>query len=157
MKKTEATKATTALAVANPSVSDAIQVINDQLKQMKHVTDSTYVSPCKISTVNGMIDIKTETSVEKLMTAYATVKMRVEAIENAYTEFGIDSYSVIKIDGGTLTEWKKDINLRLQVIQYKDKVDELTAIKKEWEELMDKEDRKALLLKKMQSKGILEA
>lgn len=148
-------KKSEALVVAVPGVTDAIDRINAEIKQIKHVTESSYSTSGKITTVNGTIDVKTETKVPELVTAYATVVTRVAAIEAAYDELGISEYQVVKIDGGTRDEWKKDIKLRIQVIQYKDRLDELNSFKKEWEELMDKEDRKAALAKKMQSKGLM--
>jgi hypothetical protein len=45
--------------------------------------------------------------------------------------------------------------LRIQIIEQKDKLDELNELKKEWEELLDKEDRKAILMKKMANKGLV--
>jgi DNA polymerase III epsilon subunit-like protein len=72
-----------------------------------------------------------------------------KAIQNAYNEFGITTHPIVKVEGFTEEEWKQDCLLRIQIIEQKDKLDELNEMKKEWEELLDKEDRKAMLLKKM--------
>jgi hypothetical protein len=87
--------------------------------------------------------------------AFASVQSRIKAIESAYSELGRDEYPVVKIEGGTEEEWKQDCMLRIQIIEQKDKLDELNELKKEWEELLDKEDRKAILMKKMANKGLV--
>ena len=148
-------KAELAVMVAETSVGDAIQVLNDKIASLKHITESVYCTSGKVVMSSGStLDIKTETNKENLIKAYASIKARVSDIEGAYEDLGIVKYPLVKIDGGSIAEWKKDITLRLAVIDHKDEVDNLTSMKKEWEELMDKEDRKALLLKKMMAKGI---
>ena len=144
-----------AVAVVVPSVPSALEVIDREIKSLKHITDSTYVTSGKINGANGQVDIKSETKQEVLVKAFASISARAADMENAYAELGISEYPVVKIDGSTVNEWKKDITLRLAVIQHKDRLDELNALKAQWQELMDKDDRKALLLKKMQEKGLV--
>ena len=146
---------TLAVAVVTPSVPSALELIDKEIKSLKHITDSTYVTSGKVNGANGQIDIKTETKQDVLVKAFASISARAEDIEKAYDALGITEYPVVKIDGSTVAEWKKDIMLRLAVIQHKDRLDELNALKAQWQELMDKDDRKALLLKKMQEKGLV--
>lgn len=134
---------------AQSSVPDAINKINQRIAALKHIQDSVYKTSGKITMSGGQKDIKTETSVLALVTAFSSVQARMEALEKAYKALGISSYPVVKIDGSTVDEWKDDINLRIQIIEQKETLDELNTYKKEWEELMDKEDRKILLLEKM--------
>lgn len=139
-----------AVVVASTSVPDAIQAINEKIKALVHIQDSVYLTSGKVKTATGERDIKTETNVTELVKAFSSLQMRAESLEKAYDALGMTSYPVVKVDGYTLEDWKKDILLRKQIIEQKDTLDELNAFKKEWEELMDKEDRKAILAKKME-------
>lgn len=132
------------------SVPDVIEQINKKISALKHIQESVYLTPGKVSMAGGQKDIKTETSVLELVKALSSVQARAKAIEEAYASLDYGTYPEVKIDGGTVAEWVADIKLRIQIIEQKETLDELNNYKKEWEELMDKEDRKALLLKKMQ-------
>jgi hypothetical protein len=138
------------------NVPEALQVLTEQIKSLKHIQDSVYKTNGKLTLTNGgTVDLKTETSVDKVVIAFASVSLRAKAIQNAYNEFGITTHPIVKVEGFTEEEWKQDCLLRIQIIEQKDKLDELNEMKKEWEELLDQEDRKAMLLKKMASKGLV--
>ena len=133
------------------SVPDALQAINDRIAAMKHIQECVYLTSGKITTGSGgQKDIKEEKNVTELVKAFSGILFRAKAIEEAYDELGINSYPAVKVDGGTVEEWKKDILLRIEIINQKDTLDELNSLKKEWEDLMDKEDKKAMLVKKME-------
>jgi hypothetical protein len=140
------------------SAPEALAVLNEQIKSYKHIQDSVYKTPTKGSlrlSDGSTVDLKSETSIDKVVMAFASVQSRIKAIESAYSELGREEYPVVKIEGGTEEEWKQDCMLRIQIIEQKDKLDELNELKKEWEELLDKEDRKAILMKKMANKGLV--
>lgn len=149
MSKKDATS--TALTVQT-SVPDAISVINEKIAKLKHIQDSVYKTPGRIQMAGGEKDIKVETSVTELVKAFSSVLFRAKAIDEAYTALGLDGKQrpVTKVDGGTVEEWTEDIKLRIAIIEQKETLDKLQSYKKQWEELMDKEDRKAMLLKDME-------
>lgn len=132
------------------SVPEFLTSLNQKISRMKHIADSVYKTNGKVRTASGEMDIKTQTSPAELVKAFSGILVRAQSMEQAYEVLGITNYPVVKIDGGTVEEWKSDIQLRIEIIEQKDQLDELNALKKEAEELMDKEDRKALLLKKME-------
>lgn len=138
------------VAVATTTVSQGIELVNAELKTLKHIQDSVYVTSGKIAAANGTVDIKTETNKDILVTGLSVIIAKKNAKEAAYEALGIANYPVVKIDGSTEEEWVKDITLRIAIIDQKDRMDELNAIKKEYEALMDKEDRLAILNKKVQ-------
>ena len=150
-------KAKASLEVATvSSAPEALAVLNEQIKSYKHIQDSVYRTKGTLKLSDGStIDLKSETSIDKVVMAFASVQLRARAIETSYSELGRTKYPVVKIDGSTEDEWKQDCLLRIQIIEQKDKLDELNQLKKEWEELLDKEDRKAILMKKMASKGLV--
>lgn len=131
-------------------VPEALKKIDLKINEMKHIQDSVYTTNGQITMgTGGKKDIKSETSVDELVKAYASVKARAEYLEQAYTDLDFKRYPVVKVDGFELKDWKRDILLRISIIEQKDTLDELKSLKKEWEELMDKEDRKKILMEKM--------
>ena len=145
-------KATSTALTVQSSVPDALQAINEKIAALKHIQESVYVTSKKISTSSGQKDIETETSVTELVKAYSGVLFRAKAIDEAYADLfpEMTTRPVTKVDGSTVEDWKKDILLRIAIIEQKETLDELTGLKKEWESLMDKEDKKAMLIKKME-------
>lgn len=137
------------LVLASTSVPDAIAVINEKIKALKHIQDSVYVTSGSITMHGGNCNVKDETSITKLVQAYSSVLYRARAIDEAQAELGITSMPLTKVDGHTVEEWKQDIKLRLDILNQKETLDKLQGYKKQWEELMDKEDRKAILMKEM--------
>lgn len=137
---------TTALA----KVSDNISLLEERLKEIKNIETSTWATSGRITMLGGTIDVKTEQSVDKLVMAYANILNSTERLAQAYAALGIDSYPAPKVDGYTQEEWKKDIELRIRIINQEDEKKALTELKNEWVELMDKDDRKALLAQKME-------
>jgi hypothetical protein len=149
MAKNQATS--TALTVQS-TVPDALEAINKKIAALKHIQESVYVTSKKISTSSGQKDIENETSVTELVKAYSGILFRAKAIDEAYVDLfpEMTTRAVTKVDGSTVEDWKKDILLRIAIIEQKETLDELTGLKKEWEGLMDKEDKKAMLIKKME-------
>lgn len=138
------------------SAPEALAVLNEQIKSYKHIQDSVYKTKGTLKLSDGStIDLKSETSIDKVVMAFASVQLRARAIEMSYATLERSEYPVVKVDGSTEDDWKQDCLLRIQIIEQKDKLDELKELKKEWEELLDKEDRKAILMKKMASKGLV--
>ena len=129
--------------------SDNIKLLDAKIKEMKDIETSTWVTSGKITMIGGTLDIRTETSIERLVQGYANVSNSAERMASAYGELGITSYPVTKIDGASKDEWRQDILLRIKIIQQKDTLDKLKDMKHKWEELMDKEDRKAALADEM--------
>jgi hypothetical protein len=150
-------KAKASLEIATvSSAPEALAVLNEQIKSYKHIQDSVYRTKGSLKLSDGStIDLKSETSIDKVVMAFASVQSRIRAIESAYSALERTKYPVVKIEGGTEEDWKQDCQLRIQIIEQKDKLDELNELKKEWEELLDKEDRKAILMKKMANKGLV--
>lgn len=139
---------TTALTVSS-SVPDVLKAIDKKMQSLKHIAESVYSTPKKISTANGSVDISEVKDVNEVVKLLSSVNARIKAQEEAYELLGIASYPTVKVDGGTRDEWVKDAQLRIDIINQKDTLDELNSLKSEWSQLMDKEDRKAVLLEKM--------
>jgi hypothetical protein len=140
----------TEMVLAVASVPDAITAINKKLAELKHITDSVYKTKKSFDGFN----LETETKVENLVKMLSSIRAREKAYNDAQSELatsfnGSFTAAPFKVEGSTGDEWAYDIVLRIKIIQQKDTHDKLVGMKKKWEELMDKEDRKNLLLKEM--------
>jgi hypothetical protein len=136
---------------ATSNVSEFLVALDSQIADLKKVQETPYKTNGRITRGNGsVLDIKECKDIAELVGAYSGILFRSKAFEEAYSDLGIDKYPAIKIEGYTPEEWKSDILLRKSVIEYQDKYNTLTQMKKEWEDLMDKEDKKALLFSKME-------
>lgn len=147
-------KKTNVLALTtDTTVIQGIEYIKQQLAELKSIETTSWKTPGKIKIGDGSLkDLKEETNQSELVKAFSTIKLRLKSLDEAYDDLGISPAPVSKIDGGTYEEWLHDFKLRLQVLNQKETYEELKAMEKEWSELMDKEDRKALLIQKMQKR-----
>lgn len=135
-------------AVAVVSVMDGIEVLNSKIDALKHIQESVYKTGGKLAGFNN--NIKDEMSIMELIKMGSSVKAR----EEHYTEYAnkmlkLRTFPVFKLDGYTLEEYTSDITLRIAILENKERLDALNELKKEYTELMDKEDRKAILAAKL--------
>jgi hypothetical protein len=143
---------TSALALTTTSsVPDAISVINQKIADLKHIQESVYLTSGKVNGANGQIDLKELKTVPEIVRTLSSILARAAAEESAYAAVGYTTHPVVKVDGGTVDEWTADAKLRIAIIEQKETLDKLQGFKSKWEELMDKEDRKAMLLKEMEA------
>ncbi len=152
-----AKKNTTAVAVVTPStdVITNIDKLNNELSSLQKINETPYKTGGSKTFPGFGKPIKDMDNIEDLIKLGSSVSQREKAYnEFAETQLGLTKYATAKFEGHSANDWIEDIKLRLQIVQYKKRYDELTTLKKEWEELMDKEDKKVRLIKKMESVGI---
>jgi len=132
------------------SVPEILKAIDSKIAEIKLIQDSVYKTNKIIKLAGGtQVNLETEDKIDNLVKAYASISAREEQYTKAQAELGITTAPVCKIDGYTKEDWKSDILLRKSIIEQKDTLDQLSEMRKQWTDLMDKEDRKAILLEKM--------
>lgn len=133
------------------TVSEGISFIVEQINKLKHIQETPYKTPGKI-TMGGsvVVDIKETKEIDTLVKAYSVVATKINAASAAYEKLGFTTYKQPKVDGGTIDEWTDDVKLRLEVIQFTKKLEKLQKTKKAYEDLMDKEDKLNLLNKQVE-------
>lgn len=142
MKKTEKTPA---LVKVN-EVPEVLSLLEKEIGKLKSVSDSVYKTS---GSLDGFGDIKQETKIENLIRAYSSVKGRENAYNDAAKDLGLTTYPQFTVNGGTASDWKQDILLRIDIITHKDKLDKLTEYKEKMSKFLSAEDQKAMLLKEM--------
>jgi hypothetical protein len=146
-----ARKSTTATEVALGTQFDVpsiIQVLDAKLNSMKHITESKYRTS---GTLDGIGDIKKETKIENLIRAYASIIAREEVYNRAAIELGITTYPTFEANGSSSEDWKRDIKLRIDIINQKETADKLTEYKDKMSKFLSAEDQKNMLMTEMAS------
>jgi hypothetical protein len=146
-----ARKSTTATDVALGTQFDVpsiIQVLDAKLNSMKHITESKYRTS---GTLDGIGDIKKETKIENLIRAYASIIAREEVYNRAAIELGITTYPTFEANGSSSEDWKRDIKLRIDIINQKETADKLTEYKDKMSKFLSAEDQKNMLMTEIAS------
>lgn len=144
-------KAEKATTLAIKGVPEGIELVNQRIADLKHITESVYKTTGRVTGFPNKI--QDETNIAELVKMFSSVAGRGAAYEAAQKTLELKSVPVFRVDGGTVAEFKHDIQLRIAIIANKETLDELNTIKKEYTELMDKEDRMKLLAKRLEKFG----
>lgn len=132
-------------------IIDAVQKINSKLAELKHIQDSVYKTGTK-GTLRGFTNaVQDETSVEELIKMHSSVNGREKAYNESAGILGIGTYGTFKAEGYTKEDWEADIKLRIAIIQNQDQLNKLKGLKKDFEELLDKEDKLLLLNERLKT------
>ncbi len=145
--KAKATATSTEVAVFDTtSVPSIIQALEAKIKALDHVTDSKYRTS---GNLDGFGDIKKEANMGNLIKAFSSVKGRAKAYAEAAEELGVNTFPVFEVNGGSVTDWKADITLRMNIITHKETLDKLNSFKAKFEKFLSEEDQKAMLVAEM--------
>ncbi len=133
------------------SIPDGIKKIDAQLKAIEVIESESWKTPGKITTTNGVVDLKSGATitVEEIVKAYSSIKARIAAMLAAYDDLGIKKHLEPKIDGGTEDEWKQDCILKIKILQSEGTKKKLTEFKNKWTKFMSEEDQKNMLIEEM--------
>ena len=140
------TKKAEVAVLTGASVPDIITKLESKIKELDHITDSKYRTS---GNLDGFGDIKKETSIGNLIKAFSSVMARAEAYQRAADALKLDTFPVFEVNGGSVTDWEMDINLRIAIIQHKETLDKLNSYRDKMKEFLSKEDQKAMLLQEM--------
>lgn len=138
----------TEVALVDASVPTILDGLRNQLKELNKVTDSGYRTGGNVNEMG--VDIKTETSISKLIKVHATLKASSETYDQSALELGLTEYPAWNYGGNSLNDWTQDIQLRINIITHKERKEALEGAIKEMEQFLTEEDRKAQVLAKIQ-------
>lgn len=128
------------------SVPQMLETLRSKIESIKKVTDNPYKTN---GDVENFANIKTETKIETLVKCFSVIKGASEYYEKASQELGLKTVPEFNINGGTLEDWKSDIKLRISIIEQDSTLKAFQELEKEMSELLDKEDRKSLVIQKL--------
>ena len=76
---------------------------------------------------------------------------REEVYNRAAIELGITTYPTFEANGSSSEDWKRDIKLRIDIINQKETADKLTEYKDKMSKFLSAEDQKNMLMTEMAS------
>lgn len=139
-------KGTKELALVNADVPDVLALLDEELKNLKTITDKPYRTTGNLENFG---DIKVETKVENLIRAFSMVRGKEDAYNKAAKELEIATYPVFQISGGSADDWKQDIQLRMNVIEHDSRKNKLAEYKEKMSKFLSEADQREMLLKEM--------
>lgn len=140
-------KATTALMVKGQDVPSVLQVLEEKIASLKHITDTVYKTTGNLEGFST--NIQKEMKVENLIRAFGSVMARSEVYNGAAKALGQKTYPAFEVSGGDMEAWKHDINLRINIINHQETLDKLNGYKEKMSKFLSEEDQKSMLLKEM--------
>ncbi len=146
----KSTKTNNKLALRT-DVPSILSTLDEELSSLKKITDKPYITTGNTILGNTSIDIKTETKIDNLVKVFSSISGRASAYQKAMDELGIDQAPEFNVEGGTLAQWKEDIQKRLSVIKYEDRKNTLQGFKDKMSKFLSEEDQKKVLLEEMRS------
>jgi len=128
---------------------DMLAKITTELASFEDINESKYKTGNTVLGEFGNIQSVTDTS--ELIRAYASVSAREKIYNEAVVEMGLTTSPQFQIGGFTAEDWKADILLRYKLVNSEELRKELLSYKKEFEDLLSKEEKQAILMEKMNS------
>lgn len=141
-------KKETGLVLSGSGAAEGIDLLNQKIDALKFIRTTSFKTSGKYE---GR-DIRKITSITELIDLHSSISLRIEAYNQSAKVLGLKKFKAKTFDNGTLEQWTEDIKLQLQVIEYDSTLKELEADKAEYEKLLDKQDRLAMLNQKMAKK-----
>lgn len=131
----------------NQSIPDLIEFIKTQEKALEHIAETNYRNSTDLKEPFG--DIKTETKIENLIKAWASIKGKEKAYNEAAKDLELKAFPQFVRNGNTAEDWKHNIMLRIAVINNADEIKKLKEFKDKLSKFVSEEDQKAMLIKEM--------
>jgi len=129
------------------NIPDVLKLINEKLKSSDDISDSKFRTS---GSLEGFpTNLKDEKSIETLIRAMASVTIREDSYNEAASALELDTFPVFKLGGCSSEDWKKDIQFRIYVINNKDRIAELEALKAEASKFISVEDQKVMFFEKL--------
>ena len=149
--KTGKTAKSTAVAKADlftsEDVPSMIKALETTLKSFEGINESNYRTS---GNIDGLGDIKTMTDLSLLIRASGMIIDSERVYNQGAEAMQLETFPQYSYKGNTVADWLQDIKLRYDLINQKDTIDTLNTFKKELEGFMTEQDKKAVLMTRMQ-------
>jgi hypothetical protein len=142
-----ASKKTTAVTKVS-DVPNMLEVINAKMAKIKNIEETIYKTTGDLSEY-GFSSIKEEMKIENLIRAYSKIKGKSEMYENAAKDLKIKTFPQFNITGGTVENWKHDIQLRIAILTQEEEKKKLNKWKDKLSEFVTKEQQLEMTLEEM--------
>ncbi len=146
MAKSQKANNSLAVVTIGKTVPDALIALKAELRNLTEITESSYKTGGDGKVTNFPNSIQNETSIEKLIQMYSSVKGRSEAYNNAQAEIaqgvgGKFQAPVFRDNGQTSESILSDIILRIKVLSVSERKAKLEKLISEAQGFMSKDDQ----------------
>ena len=130
-------------------VPQVLSLLQAELDKQKHIEESVYKTSGNFAP--GLTNLKDETKVENLYKGLSIVlgkehfyNLAIKTLKREHLQ-----NHVFKHEGFTVEEWTADVELRIAIIENKERLDKLKEFKQRAEEFLSEQDKKAILFRDM--------
>lgn len=131
------------------NIPGVLEMLNARIANLKRIEETPYRTTGNLEVFGNLTQ---ETKIENLIKAFSMVRGKEQAYHDAAKELGLTSYPNFSISGGNTEDWKHDIMLRIDIIQYKQTLDELNEFHSQFSKFVSEEDQKKMLMNKFMEK-----
>ena len=126
---------------------EIVEALKQELKGLEKINDSPYKTNMRLEPFG---DLKSEKKVANLIKAFSSVLGRQKLYDEAQQELGVEEAPEFTIEGGSVEDWKADIQLQIKKVTFEARYNELKELIREAEQFMTAEEKKDLFIAKMQ-------
>jgi hypothetical protein len=137
------------------AIPDIIQQLDKQIKEIGNIETSQYKTNMELQPFGNLKNVK---DVETLVKAHSLVAGKEARYNESVKSLNVEGTAKpFNESGYSLKEWESDIQLQVRILTHKDRLAELKKLKKEAEQFVSEEDKKAMFFKSLMSNPVLNA
>jgi hypothetical protein len=150
------TKAGTELASLDQfAIPDVIQLLDKQIKEIGNIETSAFKTNMDLQPFGNLKNAK---EVETLVRAHSLVSGKAIRYNESVKALNVEGTAKPFEEGGySLSAWEADLQLQIRILTHKDRLAELKKLKKDAEQFVSEEDKKAMFFKSLMENPILNA
>jgi hypothetical protein len=137
------------------AVPDIIAQIDNQIKEIGNIETSSYKTNMELTPFGNLKNVK---DVETLVKAHSLVAGKAARYDESVKALNLEGTAKpFNENGYSLKEWEADIQLQVRILTHKDRLEELKRLKKEAQQFISEEEKKAMFFQSLMSNPILNA
>ena len=135
------------------AIPDIIAQLDKQIKEIGNIETSQYKTNMELAPFGNLKNVK---DVETLVKAHSLVAGKAARYDESVKALNLEGTAKPFIENGySLGEWEADIQLQVRILTHKDRLEELKRLKKEAQQFVSEEDKKAMFFKSLASNPLL--
>jgi hypothetical protein len=137
------------------SIPTIIETLDKQIKEIGNIETSSYKTNMSLSPFGNLKEVK---DVETLVKAHSLVAGKEARYNESVKTLNVEGTAKpFNENGYSLKEWESDIQLQVRILTHKDRLEELKKLKKEAQQFVSEEDKRAMFFQSLMSNPILTA
>jgi hypothetical protein len=136
------------------AVPDVIVQLDKQIKEIGNIETSSYKTNMDLPPFGNLKNVK---EVETLVKAHSFISGKAARYDESVRVLNLEGTAKPFTENGySLKEWEVDIQLQVKILTHKDRLAELKRLKKEAEQFISEEEKKAMFFKSLMNNPVLQ-